>query len=218
MAIALHADIDFAGSIFHLYQTRMRLTLIALLVVAAAAPSLAAQTGGYRAAPSTRATTEVSLTLSDTAARRAAGRPAVIRINYGQPHLRGRQIYTDTLVPLGTVWRLGANAATILTTDVDLKIGDHSVPKGRYVMQALPTEGGWTLILQIESTGNDNLMVMTYDASKDFVRIPLAASALASPVESLLIALVPSTAPGAQRGELHVMWDRVLLKTDWVVR
>ena len=196
----------------------MRLPLIALVVVAAAAPSLAAQAGGYRAAPSTRATAEVSLTLSDTAAQRAAGRPALIRINYGQPHLRGRHIHTDTLVPFGTVWRFGANAATILTTDVDLSIGGRAVPRGRYVMQALPTEAGWTVILQIESTGNETVMLMTYDAAKDFVRIPLASSALASPVESLLIALVPSTAPGAPRGELHVMWDRVLLKTDWVVR
>jgi uncharacterized protein (DUF433 family) len=140
----------------------MRFATLLSLSCLAAAP-LAAQATGYRAAPSTRATTEVSLTLADTAAQRVAGKPAVIGIDYGQPHLRGRRINTDALVPMGTVWRLGANNATLLTTDVDLTIGGTMIPKGRYVMQALPESTGWTLILQAETTGAANIMVMTHD-------------------------------------------------------
>jgi hypothetical protein len=194
----------------------MRLSsLLALATLSASV--LHAQSGAYRAAPSTRATATVSLTLSDTAAQRAAGKPALISIDYGQPHLRGRKIHTADLVPLGTVWRLGANDATILTTDVDLTIGGQAVPKGRYVMQALPEASGWTLILQRETTGGP-VMVMAHDPAKDFARIALTRSALASSVESLTMALVPSTAAGAQRGELSIAWDTVLLKTEWSVR
>jgi hypothetical protein len=195
----------------------MRLTVLLSLSCLAAAP-LAAQATGYRAAPSTRATTEVSMTLADTAAQRAAGKPAVIRIDYGQPHLRGRRINSDSLVPMGTVWRLGANNATLLTTDVDLTIGGKAVPKGRYVMQALPAASGWTLILQAETTGGDNIMVMTHDPAKDFARIPLTASQASETQESLSIALVPSTAAGAARGVLLIAWDRTRLSAEWATR
>ncbi len=196
----------------------MRILLPALALSLLLAAPLHAQAGARRAAPSTRAIAEVSLTLVDTAAERAAGKPALIRMDYGQPHLRGRRINTDSLVPIGTVWRLGANAATLFTTDVDLTIAGKSVSKGRYVAQVLPTRSGWTLILQAETTGAASVNVTPYDATKDAARIELRQSTLVSPIESLSIWLVPSTAPGVQRGELRIAWDTVLLSTDWVVR
>ena len=196
----------------------MKLLLPAIALSALLTSSLSAQTGARRAAPSTRAITEVSLTLVDTAAQRAAGKAAVVRIDYGQPHLRGRRINTDSLVPMGSVWRLGANGATLLTSDVDLTIGGKDVPKGRYVAQLLPARSGWTLILQAETTGAASVNPAPYDAKKDAARIDLRQSALATPLESLSIWLVPSTTPGAQRGELRIGWDTVMLTTEWVVR
>jgi len=197
---------------------RFLIPALGLTLALAPAPALQAQTGARRAAPSTRATSEVSLTLVDTAAQRAAGKAAVIRVDYGQPHLRGRRINTDSLVPFGTVWRLGANAATLLTTDVDLTIGGQAVARGRYVAQLLPTRSAWTLILQRETTGAASVNLTPYDAAKDAARIPLTVGALSSPMESLSIWLVPSTAPGAQRGELRMAWDSVVLSTNWEVR
>lgn len=197
----------------------MRQLASAIVLSMLLAAPLSAQAGARRAAPSTRSTTEVSLTLVDTAAQRAAGKPALIRIDYGQPHLRGRRINTDSLVPIDSVWRLGANAATLLTTDVDLSIGGKAVPKGRYVAQVLPTRAGsWTLILQSETTGASSVNVTPYDAKKDAARIDMRVSKLTSPIESLSIWLIPSTAPGAQRGELRIGWDSVLLSADWMVR
>ena len=196
----------------------MNVLFSALALSALLAAPLSAQAGARRAAPSTRAITEVSLTLVDTAAQRAAGKPALMRLDYGQPHLRGRKINTDSLVPIGTVWRLGANAATLFTTDVDLTIGGKDVPRGRYVAQVLPALTGWTLILQAETTGAASVNVAPYDAKKDVARIELRQSTIATPLETLSIWLVPSTAPGAQRGELRIGWDAVLLTTEWVVR
>jgi hypothetical protein len=159
----------------------------------------------------------VSLTFADTAAQRAAGKPALIRIDYGQPHLRGRHINTDSLVPFDAVWRLGANSATIFTTDVDLTIGGKAVPKGRYIAQVLPTRTAWTLILQPETTGNP-VNPAPYDATKDVARIDLTVRKVSSPVESFTIWLIPSTAPGVQRGELRMAWDTTVLSAEWVVR
>ena len=73
------------------------------------ATSVAAQ-GPMQVAASGRGTSEVTLTLVDSVAR-AAAKPAIIKIDYGQPHLRGRKLLTDSLVPLDKPWRLGANAA-----------------------------------------------------------------------------------------------------------
>ena len=196
----------------------MRHSFPALALSALLAAPLLAQSGAMRAAPSTRATSEVSLTLVDTAAQRAAGKPALMRIDYGQPHLRGRHINTDSLVPLGTVWRMGANGATIFTTDVDLTIGNKAVSKGRYIAQLLPTKSGWTLILQVETTGAASINPTPYDAKKDAARIDLTSRALTSPVESFSIWLIPSTARGAQRGELRMAWDTIMLTAEWAVR
>jgi len=197
---------------------RSVLTFATLSALTLAPFSLDAQAGARRAAPSTRATTEVALAFADTAAQRAAGKQALIRLDYGQPHLRGRQITTDSLVPLDKVWRLGANAATLFSTDVDLTMGGQAVPKGRYVAQVLPTKTGWTLILQAETSGAAQVNVGPYDQKKDAARIALRQSTLATPLESLSMWLVPSTAPGAQTGVLQIGWDRVMLQTDWVVK
>jgi hypothetical protein len=191
---------------------------VAALASCAVSTTMQAQAGARRAAPSTRAIAEMSLTFADTAAQRAAGKPAMVRIDYGQPHLRGRKLLTDSLVPMGKVWRLGANAATLFTTDVDLTLGGKDVAKGRYVAQLLPERTGWTLILQQETTGAAQVNVAAYDAAKDYARIPLTATTLSTPQESLAITLVPSTAPGAQKGEFAIAWGTVHLKTDWVVR
>lgn len=191
---------------------------VVALTSCALSTTMQAQAGARRAAPSTRAISEMSLTFADTAAQRAAGKPAIVRIDYGQPHLRGRMLLTDSLVPMGKVWRLGANAATLFTTDVDLTMGGKAVAKGRYVAQLLPERSGWTLILQQETTGAAQVNVAAYDAAKDYARIPLTATTLSTPQESLAITLVPSTAPGAQKGELVIAWGTVHLKADWVVR
>ena len=196
----------------------MRSLIPAITLSLLIAAPLQAQAGARRAAPSTRGITEVSLTLVDTAAQRRAGKPALIRIDYGQPHLRGRRINTDSLVPFDAVWRLGANAATLLTTDVDLTIGGKPVPAGRYVAQVLPTRTAWTLILQRDTSNAPSVNPTAYDQKKDAARIELAVRTASSPVESLTIWLVPSTKPGVQTGELRIAWDTTVLSTEWVVR
>jgi hypothetical protein len=196
----------------------MRVLVAAITLSLLITAPLSAQAGARRAAPSTRGIAEVSLTLVDTAAQRAAGKPALIRIDYGQPHLRGRHINTDSLVPFDAVWRMGANGATILTTDVDLTIGGKAVPKGRYIAQVLPTRTAWTLILQAETTGAASVNPTAYDEKKDVARIELAKRTTTAPMESFSIWLIPSTASGVQRGELRMAWDAVVLSTEWVVR
>ena len=191
----------------------------ALALSATVASSLQAQ-GAMRPAPSGRATTEVVLTLVDSAAR-AAAQPARIRIDYGQPHLRGRRINTDSLVPYDKPWRTGANEATTLTTDVDLTIGGASVPKGRYVLETLPSRGGWKLLIQeppAPAPAGAPAPTTAPPPLREVARVDLRRATLASPMESLTFWLIPSTQPGAARGELRLAWGTVSLATDWSMR
>ena len=75
----------------------MRSLMLAGVALTLTATSAFAQAGARRAAPSTRAIAEMSLTFADTAAQRAAGKPALVRIDYGQPHLRGRKLRNQGL-------------------------------------------------------------------------------------------------------------------------
>jgi hypothetical protein len=68
-----------------------------------------------------------------------------IVISYFQPAVKGRKIWGD-LVPFDKVWRTGANNATTITLSKDLKIGDKTLPAGRYAIFTIPTATDWTFI------------------------------------------------------------------------
>ena len=195
---------------------RLHRDVLALSIIMLTPPAVQAQ-GAMRPAPSGRATTEVTLTFVDSAAR-AAAQPAKIRIDYGQPHLRGRRLLTDSLVPYDKVWRTGANGATMLTTDVDLTIGGASIPKGTYVLQTLPGRTGWKLLIQKDAGLSPMAAAMNYDPANDIARVDLRQTTLTAPIESLTIWLIPSTQPGSARGELRLAWGTVALATDWSVK
>ena len=164
-------------------------------------------------APSGRATTQVTLSPVDSAAR-ANSKPSVIKIDYGQPHLRGRMLHTDSLVPYDKPWRTGANAATTLTTDVDLVIGGNTLKKGTYILETFPTRTGWKLLIQKNEEPPPGPPV-PYDPKNDLARIDLRQSNSATPIESLTFWLIPSRGPGSPRGELRLGWGNVLLSTEW---
>jgi len=189
----------------------MRVLLPLSLVVATGASLGAQSPSSFTAALSGRATSVVTLNPPRGAAGAQAAR---IRIDYGQPHLRGRSLHTPGLVPLDSVWRTGANEATALETDVDLTIGGAAVPQGKYTVYSLPTSRGWTLIIN-KNTGQWGT---EYDAKHDLVRVPLRHRQLRDPVESLTIALVPGSANAPATGQLRIVWGTADLSTDWAVK
>jgi hypothetical protein len=177
-----------------------------------------------RAAASTRASVQVLIDSRFDAkeggwfgALNLAG-PARITIDYGQPHLRGRNVIgMPGVVPWDTVWRTGANMSTELATEVDLTIGNTFVPRGVYSLFSLPTRSGWKLVIskEVNQWGTD------YDASKDFARIDLRQRTLAEPVESLTFWLVPAIENPPSKtfphGVLRFAWGTTELSTDWKV-
>jgi hypothetical protein len=192
----------------------MRIHSIGLfLTLGVAATSSANAQTALRAAPSTRGTSEVSLTPAEPQAGTDV-KPLLIRLDYGQPHLRGRTLHTDSLVPYDKPWRAGANAATRLTTDVDLVIGGTTLAKGTYVLFLLPGKTAWKLIV----LKNGPEAEVTYDAANEVARIDLRNRALTEPVETLTMTLVPAMGAVPARGELRMAWGTFAVSADWSVK
>jgi hypothetical protein len=132
----------------------------------------------------------------DTVRASVAG--ANIQVAYSRPGKRGRKIFGN-IVPWNEVWRTGANAATMFTTDRDLVIAGTTVPAGKYTLLTLPTPNGAKLIINSETGqwGTD------YHADKDFTRVDLQTKTLIQPVEQFEIDVVPQ----ASGGLLRMAWD-----------
>lgn len=123
---------------------------------------------------------------------------ANVSVDYSQPAMRGRDIW-GALVPHGEVWRTGANAATQLSTDADLMIGDTRVPAGTYTLWSVYTPEGGQLIIN-EQTGQWGTQ---YDESRDLARIEMERGSVEEARERFTIEL------DGERGALDLIWDTV---------
>lgn len=72
-----------------------------------------------------------------------------ITIDYSAPSVKGRKIFGD-LEPYDKVWRTGANEATVLTVDGNIKINGEDLPEGQYALFTIPGESEWTVIFNKE--------------------------------------------------------------------
>ena len=122
-----------------------------------------------------------------------------VSIDYSRPSRRGRDIF-GVLEPWNKVWRTGANAATQLTTPVDLVIGGATVPAGKYTIWTLPAPDGWTLIIN-KQTGQWGT---EYHPEQDLVRVQAKVETLPAPVEQFTIGFEPAGAPTM----ITFTWDK----------
>ncbi|MES2005223.1 MAG: DUF2911 domain-containing protein [Bacteroidota bacterium] len=112
---------------------------------------------------------------------------ANISIKYSSPSVKGRQIWGG-LVPYDKVWRAGANSATILETDKDIKVEGKALPAGKYSVYAIPGEKEWTIILnsQTGQWGINRDGSTTEDPAKDVLRVTVKSKKSASLNERLV--------------------------------
>src|SRR5215471_4525090 len=143
------------------------------------------------AATGNRRVTQNQLSPSADTSMKVGGQD--VTIEYNAPSARGRKVERG-LIPYGEVWRLGADSATTLTTNTNLKIGDLSVPKGVYTLYIAASEGGWKLVVN-KQTGQWGT---EYNQAQDLGRVPLKLTKLSQPVEKLKISL--------ENGMLNIEW------------
>lgn len=134
---------------------------------------------------------------------------ASIKVDFGQPVTRGRQIFGH-LVPWGEIWRTGANRATHFETNKDLQFGDVFMPAGTYTLYTIPQPDGGLLMIN-KQTGQGGT---TYNEDQDLGRVSLQASLLDQPVEVFTIAVSEED----EQGVLQIKWDQTALTVPFSVK
>jgi len=122
---------------------------------------------------------------------------AHLSIEYGRPFLKGRP--EAQMMPAGTPWRTGADAATVLTTDKPLKFGTLSVAPGSYSLNTQPG-AEWQLILG--KLADPKQPGIPYKPELEIGRAPMKLGKTKAPVEQVTIS-IDDTPAGAT---LRVEW------------
>ena len=132
-----------------------------------------------------------------------------ISINYGRPNLKGRDLLAQA--PVGTVWRVGMNGATQITTAADLLIGGQELKAGTYSLWVRRTgEDAWTLAFH-PKTG-----VWGAPALKEgyAAELPLKLEKATDTMELLTIKLADANGDG----EVTIHWGTALMSGKFGVK
>ena len=131
----------------------------------------------------------------------AAVGSAQITIDYSRPSKRGRVIWGD-VVPWDSVWRLGADRATHLTTSEELVVGGVTLPAGQYTLWMIPSYDKPLLVINRAV----NVFGTAYNPARDFARVPMQLTSPIVEAERLTLSV--------EAGVLIVRWDEMA----WSVR
>jgi hypothetical protein len=120
---------------------------------------------------------------------------AKVTVNYSSPAVKGRVIWGD-LVPMGQVWRAGANDATTITTTKDIMVQGQKLPAGTYSFFIIPGENESTFIFNkvAKQWGAFN-----YDSKEDQLRVKVT-SQQASNFEERLVYKI-------ENNKLKISWE-----------
>ncbi|QRK08419.1 DUF2911 domain-containing protein [Archangium violaceum] len=113
-----------------------------------------------------------------------------VKVTYGSPRIQDpksgqKRVIFGKLVPYGEVWRLGANAATEITTTGDIELAGKRLPAGTYALFAIPQADKWTFIV---SKDVGQWGAYKYNKDNDVLRVDVPAKKIADTYEALTIA------------------------------
>ncbi|MGN6395707.1 MAG: DUF2911 domain-containing protein [Mucilaginibacter sp.] len=134
---------------------------------------------------------------SPPATAMAKVRNAHITINYGQPSVKGREIW-GKLVSYGQVWRTGANEATTFETDKDIKVQGKVLPAGKYGFFTVPGEKEWIIVF---NKVPNQWGAFKYDQAQDYMRVTARPKKSAKFNEKLLYSI--------NKGWVSIDWENL---------
>lgn len=194
---------------------------LSLALALLAAPGLFAQ-NSRPASPPGHAATQVGGEWKEVDGRQRYVDGKWIEVSYSRPILRQRENifgagedYGQRVNAGAPVWRLGANQSTRLNTEVDLKIGDQTVPAGEYSLFTDLKDGAWTLIVSNwaaqQQYDRDNKEALWgaygYTPDKDVARVKMEVESTEHQIDQLTIGFSDVSKGG---GTLYVVWDHTL--------
>jgi hypothetical protein len=128
-----------------------------------------------------------------------------IELTYSRPNIKGRTVLKEKseLAPLGSMWRLGANAATKIKFTDKVTIGGTELEAGTYVIYAVPGKDIWDVIF---NKGVNNWGTDGYKEAEDVVHVKVKAEKAANFAESFTMQIINVA---AETCELHMTWGSV---------
>ena len=142
-----------------------------------------------------------------------------IWIYYHAPSVRGRKVFggADALQPDESVWRLGADYATVLHTDGELAFRGLTVPPGDYSLYVFLDKGQWQLIVnkQTGQWGVNQDNSTTDKPADELGRVPMTMARNASPVETMKLDVEHGQ---GNRGAIAVKWENVSATAPFTVK
>jgi hypothetical protein len=130
---------------------------------------------------------------------------AFIEVVYSRPGLKGRKAFGD-VVPLGKLWRTGANSATTIEFGDEFSVNGKSLSKGKYGLVTIPKESEWEIII------TKDLNVTSEQAFKPenaLVRFPVKVEKLNDVVETFTIDFTNIKPTSA---DVVLKWDQSLVR------
>ncbi len=126
-----------------------------------------------------------------------------ITITYHRPLVNGRKIWGG-VVPLGEVWRAGANQNTTIKFSDAVSVEGQPLAKGTYGLHMIPTADSWTVIFSKMSSAWGSY---TYKQEEDALRVnvkPLPGE-MKEALEFAFEDLTPDTA------KITVRWEKIVV-------
>ena len=128
-----------------------------------------------------------------------------VLVKYSRPYKKGRLIFGEAsqnaLVPFGSSWRLGANAATEITFNKDITFAGKVVKSGSYRMYAIPAEKTWQVIL---NSGLGKSGAEEPERTLDILNVEVESKSISTETEQFTIDLEDKGAEIIMR----FIWDR----------
>jgi hypothetical protein len=113
---------------------------------------------------------------------------AKVTISYSSPAVKGRTVWGE-LVPMGEVWRAGANEATTFTTSKEIMVEGKKLPAGTYSFFIIPGEYESTLIFNKVAK---QWGAFEYNPKEDALRVSVPSQQTSSMEERLVYEVMPS--------------------------
>lgn len=136
---------------------------------------------------------------------------AKVTINYHSPGVRKRVIWGG-LVSFGEVWVTGAHSATSMEIDKPFKVGDKTVPSGKYALFTIPGESEWVFII---NKNWQQHLADDYDPKDDLVRIkvkPVIPDAFTERLQYFI------NDNGNKKGTIAVVWEKLKVELPIAVK
>ncbi len=129
-----------------------------------------------------------------------------IKVVYCQPYKKGRLIFGEekdgALQPYGKYWRMGANAATEITFNMNVNFAGQPVNAGSYRMYAVP--GANSFQVSLNSELGVYFAIREPDYTKDVIKVDVPVTAAPNETEQFTISF-GSDSTGVK---MNLVWDK----------